>query len=125
MIKVDKGEVRINGNTAQALTELLIISAVLKKAIPEVEWEQFANYWIEEYANARIYETQGVTAISKNPRDLTIGLAYVLWEISKRYPEKRDRIIKMAFEIGADMEQNGHEALLEHKKELDELEESK
>ena len=125
MIKVEKGEVHINGSTAQALTELLIICAVLKKALPEEEWKQFANYWVDEYADARIYETRGVTAISKNPRDLTIGIAYVLWEISKRYPEKRDRIIKMAFEIGADLEQNGHEALLEYKKELDELEESK
>lgn len=125
MIKVEKGDVKIDGNTAQVLTELLITCAVLKKAIPEKEWEHFANYWIEEYADARIYETKGVTAISKNPRDLTIALAYVLWEISKRHPEKRDRIIKMAFEIGADLEQNGHEALLEHTKELEKLEESK
>jgi len=125
MIKAEKGDVKINGNMAQVLTELLIICAVLKKDIPEQEWTHFAEYWIEEYADARIYETKGVTAISKNPRDLTIALAYVLWEISKRHPEKRDRIIKMAFEIGADLEQNGHEALLEYAQELKELEESK
>lgn len=125
MIKAEKGDVKINGNMAQVLTELLIICAVLKKDIPEQEWKQFADYWIEEYADARIYETKGVTAISKNPRDLTIALAYVLCEISKRHQEKRDRIIKMAFEIGADLEQNGHEALLEYAQELKELEESK
>ena len=46
MIKAEKGDVKINGNTAQVLTELMIICEVLKKVIPEVEWEQFANYWI-------------------------------------------------------------------------------
>lgn len=122
MIKAEKGEVKIDGKGPQVIAELMIICAALKEATPKEEWKHVANYWIEEYTDARIYETESVTAISKDPRDLTIALAYVLCEISKRHPKNRDRIIKLAFEIGADLEQNGHGALLEHRQEVDELE---
>ncbi len=125
MIRVDKGKCEIKGDGTVIVAEMMLTCHNLKTILSPEMWEHVANLWIEEFTSARIYETEGVTAVSKDAGDLTIGLAYVLREISEKFSDKRDRIIKLAFELGDDMEKFGSlKALKMHADEIIELEES-
>lgn len=112
MIKVDQGKVEIKGKDTEVFAELMLVCSELKQVSPEQQWDSFAHYFVTELTAVRIYETAGETAICKDMINLTIGLAYVLREISKRHGDKREKILKLAFELADDLLQYGDEAVL-------------
>lgn len=118
MIKADKGKMEIVGKSSEVLAEIMNVCSELKKRIPEEMWDAFAHYFVEELTEVRIYETAGETAICKDMVNLTIGLAYVLRQISKKFGDDREKILKLAFELADDMLQYGDEAIL---RKVDEL----
>lgn len=118
MIKVDKGKVEVVGKSSEILAEIMNVCSELRKRIPGEMWDAFAHYFVEELTDVRIYETAGETAICKDMVNLTIGLAYVIRQISKRYGDQREKILKLAFELADDMLQYGDEAVLRRAAEL-------
>lgn len=118
MIKVDKGKVEIKGKGTEVFAELMIACSEMKKQITETQWDSFAHYFVAELTDVRIYETAGETSICKDMTNLTIGLAYVLKEISKRHGAGREKILKLAFELADDLQQYGDEAVLRRADEL-------
>lgn len=118
MIKVDKGKVEVVGKSSEVLAEIMNVCSELKKRIPEEMWDAFAHYFVENLTDVRIYETAGETAICKDVMNLTIGLAYVLREISKRHGDKREKILKLAFDLADDLLQYGDEAVLKRADDL-------
>lgn len=118
MIKVDKGKVEVVGKSQEVLAEIMNVCSELKKRIPEEMWDAFAHYFVEELTDVRIYETAGETAICKDMMNLTIGLAYVLRQISKRYEADREKIIKLALELADDLLQYGDMAVLNRADDL-------
>ena len=118
MIKADKGKVQIVGKGTEVFAELMLVCSKLKQETPEKQWDAFARYFVEELTDARIYETAGGTAICKDMINLTVGLAYVLREISKRFGDDREKIIKTAFELADDMQKYGDVAVIMRADEL-------
>ena len=118
MIKAKKGEVQIVGKSSEVLAEIMNVCSELKKRIPEEMWDAFAHYFAEELTDVRIYETAGETAICKDMMNLTIGLAYVIREISKRHGDDREKIIKLAFDLADDLLQFGDKAVIMRMNEL-------
>ena len=118
MIKVDKGMVQIKGEGTEVFAELMLACSELKKECPEEQWDAFANYFVEELTDVRIYETAGETAICKNMTNLAIGLAYVLRQISKRFGDDREKILKLAFDLADDLLKYGDEAVIKRADEL-------
>lgn len=118
MIKADKNKVEVVGKSSEVLAEIMNVCSELKKRIPEEMWDAFAHYFAEELTDVRIYETAGETAICKDMVNLTIGLAYVLKQISKRFGNNREKIIKLAFELADDMLKYGDEAVIMRANEL-------
>lgn len=118
MIKADKGKVEAVGKSSEVLAEIMNVCSELKKRIPEEMWDAFAHCFVEELTDVRIYETAGETAICKDMVNLTIGLAYVLRQISKKFGDDREKILKLAFELADDMLQYGDEAVLRRAAEL-------
>lgn len=118
MIKVDKNKVEVVGKSSEVLAELMNVCSELKKRIPEEIWDAFAHLFVEKLTDVRIYETAGKTAICKDMVNLTIGLAYVLRQISKHFEGDREKIIKMAFELADDLMKYGDEAILRRADEL-------
>ena len=112
MIQVDQGKVMIKGIGTEVFAELMLACSELKKDCPEEHWDSFAHFFVKELTDVRIYETAGETAICKNKINLTIGLAYVLREISKHYGEDRERIIKLAFELADELLKFGDKAVI-------------
>lgn len=125
MIKADKNKVEVVGKSSEVLAEIMNVCSELKKRIPEEMWDAFAHYFVEELTEVRIYETAGETAICKDMVNLTIGLAYVLRQISKKFGDDREKILKLAFELADDMLQYGDEAILRKVDELLTMEEKK
>lgn len=118
MIKAEKGKVQIVGKSSEVLAEIMNVCSELKKRIPEEMWDAFAHYFAEELTDVRIYETAGETAICKDMVNLTIGLAYVIREISKRFGDDREKIIKLAFDLADDLLKYGDEAVIMRMNEL-------
>lgn len=118
MIKADKGKVEVVGKSSEVLAEIMNVCNELKKRIPEEMWDAFAHYFVEELTDVRIYETAGETAICKDMLDLTVGLAYVLLQIPKRFGDNKEKILKLAFELADDMLQYGDEAVLKRADDL-------
>lgn len=118
MIKADKGKVEIVGKSLEVMAEIMNVCSELKKRIPEEMWDAFAHYFAEELTDVRIYETAGETAICKDMVNLTIGLAYVLRMISKKFGDDREKIIKLAFDLADDLQQHGDEAVIMRADEL-------
>ena len=118
MIKVDKGKVEIVGKGTEVFAELMLACSVMKEKTPEAQWDSFTYYFVTKMNDVRIYETAGETAICKNMVNLTIGLAYVLKQISKHYGDDRERILKMAFELADDLLKYGDEAVLRRADDL-------
>lgn len=118
MIKAEKGKVQIVGKSSEVLAEIMSVCSELKKRIPEEMWDAFAHYFVEELTDVRIYETAGETAICKDMVNLTIGLAYVLRQISKRFGDDREKIIKLAFDLADDLQQFGDVAVLNRADDL-------
>ena len=118
MIKVDKGKVEVVGKSSEVLAEIMSVCSELKKKIPEEMWDAFAHYFAEELTDVRIYETAGETAICKDMMNLTIGLAYVLRQISKCFGDDKEKILKMAFELADDLLQYGDVAVLNRADDL-------
>lgn len=118
MIKVDRGTVEVVGKSSEVLAEIMNVCSELRKRIPGEMWDAFANYFVKELTDVRIYETVGETAICKDMTNLTIGLAYVIRQISKRYRDQREKILKLAFELADDMLQYGDRAVLRRADEL-------
>lgn len=118
MIKVDKGKLEIKGKGTEVFAELMLACSELKQKSPEKQWDFFAHYFVEELTDVRIYETAGETAICKDMINLTVGLAYVLREISKRFGDDREKIIKTAFELADDMQKYGDVAVIMRADEL-------
>lgn len=118
MIKADKGKVQIVGKGTEVFAELMLVCSELKQESPEKQWDSFAHFLVEELTDVRIYETAGETAICKDMVNLTIGLAYVLREISKRFGDDREKILKMAFDLADDLIQYGDEAVIMKADEL-------
>ena len=118
MIKAEKGKVQIVGKSSEVLAEIMNVCSELKKRIPEEMWDAFAHYFAEELTDVRIYETAGETAICKDMVNLTIGLAYVIRQISKRFGDDREKIIKLAFDLADDLLKYGDEAVIMRSDEL-------
>lgn len=118
MIKVDKGKLEIEGKGTEVFAELMLACSELKQKSPEKQWDFFAHYFVKELTDVRIYETAGETAICKDMINLTVGLAYVLREISKRFGDDREKIIKTAFELADDMQKYGDVAVIMKADEL-------
>lgn len=118
MIKAEKGKVQIVGKGTEVFAELMLVCSELKQESPEKQWDSFAHFFVEELTDVRIYETAGETAICKDMINLTIGLAYVLREISKRHGDKREKILKLAFDLADDLLQYGDEAVIMKADEL-------
>ena len=118
MIKVDKGKVEVVGKTSEVLAEIMNVCSELKKRIPGEMWDAFAHYFVEELTDVMIFETAGNTSICKDMMNLTIGLAYVLKQISKHYEADREKILKTAFELADDLLQYGDEAVLKRAEDL-------
>ena len=118
MIKAEKGKVQIVGKSSEVLAEIMNVCSELKKRIPEEMWDAFAHYFVEELTDVRIYETAGDTAICKDMVNLTIGLTYVLRQISKRFGDDREKIIKLAFDLADDLQQFGDVAVLNRADDL-------
>lgn len=118
MIQVDQGKVKIKGEGTEVFAELMLACSELKQNTPGAQWDLFAHYFVTELTAVRIYETAGETAICKDMVNLTIGLAYVLKEISKRHKNDREKILKMAFELADDLLQYGDEAVLKKADDL-------
>ena len=118
MIKAEKGKVQIVGKSSEVLVEIMNVCSELKKKIPEEMWDAFAHYFVEELTDVRIYETAGETAICKDMVNLTIGLAYVLRQISKRFGDDREKIIKLAFDLADDLLKYGDKAVIMRMNEL-------
>lgn len=95
MIKVDKGKLEIVGKGTEVFAELMLACSVIKEKTPEAQWDSFTHYFVTKLTDVRIYETAGETAICKDMVNLTIGLAYVLRQISKRFGDDREKILKM------------------------------
>ena len=122
MIKVDKGKLEIKGKGTEVFAELMLACSELKQKSPEKQWDSFAHYFVEELTDVRIYETAGETAICNDMINLTVGLAYVLREISKRFGDDREKIIKTAFELADDMQKYGDVAIIMRADELMKME---
>lgn len=118
MIKAEKGKVQVVGKSSEVLAEIMNVCSELKKRIPEDMWDAFAHYFAEELTDVRIYETEGETAICKDMVNLTIGLAYVLRQISKGFGDDREKIIKLAFDLADDLLKYGDEAVIMRADEL-------
>lgn len=118
MIKVDKGKLEIKGKGTEVFAELMLACSELKQKSPEKQWNFFAHYFVEELTDVRIYETAEETAICKDMINLTVGLAYVLREISKKFGDDREKIIKTAFELADDMQKYGDVAVIMKADEL-------
>lgn len=118
MIKVDKGKVQIKGKGTEVFAELMLACSEMKQQITEEQWDSFAHYFVAELTDVRIYDTAGETAICKDMMYLTIGLAYVIKEISKRHGADREKILKMAFDLADDLLKYGDEAVLRRADEL-------
>lgn len=118
MIKAEKGKVQIVGKGTEVFAEFMLVCSELKQGSPEKQWDSFAHFFVEELTDVRIYETAGETAICKDMVNLTIGLAYVLREISKRHGDKREKILKLAFDLADDLLQYGDEAVIMKADEL-------
>lgn len=112
MIKADKNKVEVVGKSSEVLAELMNVCSELKKRIPEEIWDAFAHLLVGKLTDVRIYETAGKTAICKDMVNLTIGLAYVLKQISKHYGDDREKILKLAFELADDLVKYGDEAVI-------------
>lgn len=112
MIKVDKGKVEVVGKSTEVFAELMLVCSELKQKSPEKLWGTFADYFVEQLTDLRIYESARETAICKDMINLTIGLAYVIQKISKCYKDDREKILKLAFELADDLLQYGDEAVL-------------
>ena len=118
MIKVDKGKVEVVGKSSEIYADIMLVCNIMKEKSSEKTWDTFAHYFVEHLTDVRIYETAGETAICKDQINLTIGLAYVLREISKRYKNEREMILKLAFELADDLLQYGDEAVLKRADDL-------
>ena len=118
MIKADKGTVQIVGKGSEVLAEIMSVCGEMKKKTPEELWDAFAHYFVKNLTDVRIYDTAGETAICKDMVNLTIGLAYVLRQISKRYGDDREKILKMAFDLADDLMKYGDEAIIMRADEL-------
>lgn len=118
MIKVDKGKVEVVGKSSEVYADIMLVCNIMKEKSSEKTWDTFAHYFVEHLTDVRIYETAGETAICKDMINLTIGLAYVLREISKRHGDKRKKILKMAFELADDLQKYGDEAVLKRADDL-------
>lgn len=118
MIKAEKGKVEVVGKSSEVLAEIMNVCSELKKRVPEEMWDAFARYFVEELTDVRIYDSAGGTAICKDMMDLTIGLAYVLRQISKHFENDREKILKLAFELADDLLQYGDEAVLKRADDL-------
>lgn len=118
MIKVDKGKVEVVGKNTEVFAELMLVCSKLKQKSPEKLWDTFADYFVEQLTDLRIYESARETAICKDMSNLTVGLAYVLREISKRHGDKREKILKLAFELADDMVKYGDVAVLNRADDL-------
>lgn len=118
MIKVDEGKVQVKGKGTEVFAELMLVCSEMKQTITREQWDAFAHYFVEELTDARIYETAGETAICKDMVNLTIGLAYVIKEISKHYGADREKILKLAFVLADDLLQYGDEAVVRRADEL-------
>lgn len=118
MIKVDKGKVEVVGKSSEIYTDIMLVCNIMKEKSSEKTWDTFAHYFVEHLTDVRIYETAGETMICKDMVNLTIGLAYVLRQISKQYEADREMILKMAFELADDLLKYGDEAVI---KRVDDL----
>lgn len=125
MIIAEKGNVQVVGKSSEILAEIMNVCSELKKRILAEMWDAFAHYFVEKLTDVRIYETAGETMICKDMVNLTIGLAYVLKQISKHYGDDREKILKMAFELADDMLQYGDDAILRRAEELMKMERKK
>lgn len=112
MIQVDQGKVMIKGIGTEVFAELMLACSELKMNCPEEHWDSFAHFFVKELTDVRIYETAGETAICKNKINLTIGLAYVLRQISKNYGDNKEKILKLAFDLADDLLKYGDEAVI-------------
>lgn len=118
MIKVDKGNVEIVGKSSEIFADIMLVCNIMKEKSSEKQWDAFAHYFVEHLTDVRIYETAGETLICKNKIYLTIGLAYVLRQISKQYETDREKILKLAFELADDLLQYGDEAVLRRRDDI-------
>lgn len=118
MIKVDKGNVEIEGKSSEILADIMLVCNIMKEKLSEKTWDTFAHYFVEHLTDVRIYETAGETLVCKDMINLTIGLAYVFREISKKYEADREKILKLAFELADDLLQYGDEAVLRRRDDL-------
>lgn len=118
MIKVDKGNVEVVGKSTEVFAELMLVCSELKQKSPEKLWDTFADYFVEQLTDLRIYESARETAVCKDVMNLTIGLAYVLREVSKHHGDKREKILKLAFELADDMLKHGDVAVLNRADDL-------
>lgn len=118
MIKVDKGKVEVVGKSSEIYADIMLVCNIMKEKSSEKTWDAFARYFVEELTDVRIYDSAGGTAICKDMMDLTIGLAYVLRQISKHFENDREKILKMAFELADDLLQYGDEAVLKRADDL-------
>ena len=118
MIKVDKGKVEVVGKSSEVYADIMLVCSITKEKTSEKTWDTFAHYFVEHLTDVRIYETAGETAICKDKINLTVGLAYVLREISKRHGDKREKILKLAFELADDMLKYGDVAVLNRADDL-------
>ncbi len=118
MISVDKGKVQIVGKGSEVFAELMLACSEMKQEIPKEQWDSFAHFFVEKLTDIRIFETPGATMICKNMMNLTIGLAYVLKQISNCYGDNREKILKLAFELADDLIKYGDEAVIRRADEL-------
>ena len=118
MIKVDKGNVEVVGKSTEVFAELMLVCSELKQKSPKKLWNTFADYFVEQLTDLRIYESARETAVCKDVMNLTIGLAYVLREVSKHHGDKREKILKLAFELADDMLKHGDVAVLNRADDL-------
>lgn len=118
MIKVDKGKVEVVGKSTEVFAELMLVCSELKQKSPKKLWDTFADYFVEQLTDLRIYESARETAVCKDVMNLTIGLAYVLREVSKHHGDKREKILKLAFELADDMLKHGDVAVLNRADDL-------
>jgi len=118
VIKVDKGNVEIEGKSSEILADIMLVCNIMKEKLSEKTWDTFAHYFVEHLTDVRIYETAGETLVCKDMINLTIGLAYVFREISKKYEADREKILKLAFELADDLLQYGDEAVLRRRDDL-------
>ena len=118
MIKVDKGNVEIVGKSSEIFADIILACNIMKEKSSEKQWDTFAHYFVLHLTDVRIYETAGETTICKDMMNLTIGLAYVFRQISKRYESDREKILKLAFELADDLLQYGDEAVIKRADDL-------